>query len=315
MDKKIAVLFGQEDTFPWALVNKINEMNIKGISGEIVQIAETKMDESQKYDVIIDRISQDIPYYRSYLKNVMLTGTIVINNPFWWSADDKFLNYSLAHRMGIAIPKTVLLPSKENPPDTNERSMRNLLYPLDWHSIFEYVGFPAFLKPYSGGGWKHVYKINSTEEFFYQYDRTNDMVMTLQEGIEFDLYYRCYVIGKMDVHIMQYDPAKPYHEQYSKSPDPIPSQLEKRIKKDCITICETLGYDINTCEFAVRGGIPYAIDFGNPAPDADYHSVGEDNFNWIVNSVAKFAIELAKVKRRPVGKNNWKELLTDGIYK
>ena len=114
-----------------------------------------------RYDVIVDRISHDIPFYRAWLKNAALDGTNVINNPFWWSADDKFFNYALATKLGVAIPPTVLLPHKEHPPGTTERSMRNLHYPLDWDAIFDYVGFPAFLKPFDGGGWRDVYKVNN----------------------------------------------------------------------------------------------------------------------------------------------------------
>lgn len=110
------------------------------------------------YDVILDRISQDIPFYRSLLKLASLGGTRIINNPFWSSADDKFFNYSVASKLGIPVPKTVLLPSKDHPPETTSESMSNLIYPLQWENIFSYTGFPSFLKPFDGGGWKHVYK-------------------------------------------------------------------------------------------------------------------------------------------------------------
>src|ERR1043165_9031485 len=155
--KKIGVLFGMENTFPAALVERIKAMNVPGIDAEFVQIGDVRMAEPSGYDVIVDRISHDIPFYRSYLKNAALSGTKVINNPFWWSADDKFFNYALATKLGVAIPPTVLLPHKNHPPGTTDRSMRNLEFPVDWNGIFEYVGFPAFLKPHDGGGWKSVY--------------------------------------------------------------------------------------------------------------------------------------------------------------
>src|SRR5215469_14483801 len=150
--RKIGIVFGMENTFPGALVTKINDLNIPGITAEFLQIGGVKMNQPSGYRVIIDRISHDIPFYRAYLKNAVLNGTIVINNPFWWSADDKFFNYALADRIGVAVPRTVVLPHKEHPPDTTERSMRNLRYPLNWDEIFDYVGFPAFLKPHAGGG-------------------------------------------------------------------------------------------------------------------------------------------------------------------
>jgi glutathione synthase/RimK-type ligase-like ATP-grasp enzyme len=308
--KKIGILFGMENTFPPALVEKINGMGA-GVTAEFVQIGGVRMDQPKKYDVIIDRISQDIPFYRAYLKNAALHGTVVINNPFWWTADDKFFNYALATKLGVAIPPTVLLPHHTHPPDTTDQSMRNLMFPLNWEEIFEYVGFPAFLKPYAGGGWKHVYKVHSPEEFFHHYNETCDLCMTLQHGVEFEDYYRCYVVGQEKVHIMKYDPKAPHHERYVKgNPPPSSPQLHERIVRDAQTLCRALGYDLNTVEFAVEGGVPYAIDFMNPAPDADVNSVGRENFEWIVNSVADFTVKQALSDESPVRELRWASFLS-----
>ena len=307
--KKIGVLYGMENTFPPALVEHINARGIAGITAEAVKIGAVRMAEPSAYRVIVDRISQDIPFYRAWLKNAVLGGSIVINNPFWWSADDKFFNYSLASKIGIAIPRTVLLPHKAHPPGTTDRSMRNLIYPLNWDDIFNYVGFPAFLKPYSGGGWKNVYRVDSPEEFFRAYDDTGDLCMTLQQGIAFKEYFRCYVVGRTKVHVMQYDPRQPHAYRYLLNPVPVDPALLERVENDARTICVTLGYDLNTVEFAVEDGIPYAIDFLNPAPDADYHSVGPDNFEWIVNAVADLAIEKAQSDVNPSADLRWTAFL------
>ncbi|HMD31633.1 MAG TPA: hypothetical protein VKG84_06970 [Candidatus Acidoferrales bacterium] len=307
--KRIGVLFGMEETFPPALIERINSLKAPGVTAEMVKTGGVVMAQPSGYRVIIDRISQDIPFYRSMLKNAVLNGTIVLNNPFWWSADDKFFNYALASRIGVATPRTVLLPHKKHPPDTTDRSMRNLTYPLDWDQVFSYVGWPAFLKPHSGGGWKHVYKCHDAEEFFQAYDKTGDLCMTLQEGIEFESYFRCYVIGQENVHVMQYDPRAPHAERYVKSPAPVPPALHDRIVDDALKLCHALGYDMNTVEFAVRGGIPYAIDFLNPAPDADYHSVGAENFEWVVNAVAELAVRAAQSEANPAAELRWAPLL------
>jgi glutathione synthase/RimK-type ligase-like ATP-grasp enzyme len=291
---KIGVLYGMEISFPPALVDRINSMTVPGVSAEHLKVGAVQMAEPSGYRVIIDRISQDIPFYRSFLKNAVLSGTTVINNPFWWSADDKFFNYALAYKLGIAIPRTVLVPHKNHPPDTTSMSMRNMKYPLDWDGVFSYIGFPAFLKPHSGGGWKHVYKVHSPEEFFAAYDQTGDLCMTLQEGIEFTSYLRCYVVGQEKVHVMQYDPKRPHHERYVRGGPPLEKSLHERAERDCLTICRALGYDLNTVEFAVRDGVPYAIDFLNPAPDADINSVGPENFEWIVNAVAELVVSEAQ---------------------
>jgi glutathione synthase/RimK-type ligase-like ATP-grasp enzyme len=307
--KKIGVLFGMENTFPPALVEKINSMKVDGVTAEFVKLGGVNMAEPSGYRVIVDRISQDIRFYRAYLKNAALTGTIVINNPFWWTADDKFFNYALATKLGVAIPPTVLLPHNKHPEGTTDQSMRNLMYPLNWDEIFEYVGFPAFLKPYDGGGWKHVYKVHSRDEFFHYYNQTGDLCMTLQRGVKFKEYFRCYVVGQEKVRIMYYDPSAPFHERYVKNPVPADPKLLERVEKDSQTLCRALGYDLNTVEFAVEDGIPYAIDFMNPAPDADVNSVGKENFEWVVNAVAELAVKKALSDEDPGRELRWASLL------
>lgn len=299
--KKIGILFGQENSFPQALTNRINGKAVKGITAEFVTIDKVIQGEPTAYAVIIDRISQDVPFYRSYLKNAALTGTAVINNPFWWSADEKFFNNALATKIGVSVPKTVLLPSRELPPDTTDQSFRNLAYPLDWTGIFNYVGFPAYMKPFAGGGWKHVYKLHDADEFFQNHAHTGQLVMLLQEEIVFQEYYRCYCIGGKYVRVMPYEPRNPHHLRYAADFRPS-AKLLKTIEEQVLRLNQFLGYDFNTVEMAVRDGIPYAIDFCNPAPDAEVKSVGEENFEWVVETTATYAIERAQAQEP--GKDN-----------
>ena len=306
---KIGIIYGMENTFPVALVERINSKKIPGLTAEHVRVGGVKMAEPSGYQVIVDRISHDIEFYRAYLKNAVLTGTVVINNPFWWSADDKFFNYALASKLGVAVPNTVVLPHKSHPPGTTVQSMRNLMFPLNWDEVFEYIGFPAFLKPFSGGGWKHVFKVHSREEFYDAYDQTGTMCMTLQSAIEFDEYFRCYVVGREKVRAMKYDPKQPHHLRYVKDATPSSKELHERIVRDALLLCQALGYDFNTVEFAVQNGIPYAIDFLNPAPDADVHSVGQANFDWVVENVAQLAIDKALSREQTEPQYHWSYFL------
>jgi hypothetical protein len=292
--KKIGILFGQENTFPWALVERINEMKVDGITAEAASIDVVQQAKSTEYAVIIDRISQDVPFYRAYLKNAAIGGTAVINNPFWFSADEKFFNNALAEKIGVPVPKTVLLPSNKRPDDTDENSFRNLKFPTDWDYIYNYIGFPAYMKPFSGGGWKSVYRLENSEDLFTKHKETGQLVMMLQEEIQFKEYFRCYCLGQKYVHIMQYEPRNPHHLRYVKDGPPIEQKLLDTIHDYTIKLNQWLGYDFNTVEFAVRDGIPYAIDFCNPAPDADVNSVGQDNFDWVVEHAAKMAVERAQ---------------------
>jgi hypothetical protein len=288
--KRVGILVGREQTFPESIINSINERGNGEVVAEMVKVGGIRMDQDKKYDVIIDRISHEVPFYRAMLKRMALEGTYIINNPFWWSADDKFFNFSLASKIGVAIPKTVLLPQEKYIKDITSESLRNLEFPIDWEGICEYVGFPAFLKPHDGGGWKNVSKIWNLDELWHEYNQSGTLCMTLQEGIEYDQFVRCYCVGKEKVLIMPYDPSQPYLSgmQYVNVDDYLTPELHARVERDVITICEALGYDLNTVEFAIKDGIPYAIDFMNPAPDAELASVGEKNHKWIVDAMTDF---------------------------
>lgn len=305
--KKIGILFGKERSFPEAFVARVNQKNGKDIVAEPVHIDKVVQGEPCGYDVIIDRISQDVPFYRAFLKNAALTGTAVINNPFWWSADEKFFNNCLAVAIDVPVPKTVIVPSSTMPADTHEQSFSNLAYPMHWEHIFRYIGFPAYMKPHAGGGWKSVYKVDNPEDFFAKHGETGELIMMLQEEIVFEEYYRCYCIGGKYVRIMPYEPRNPHHLRYVADFSPSKERYEQ-MHDIVIRLCKYLGYDFNTIELAVRDGVPYAIDFCNPAPDAEVTSVGQENFEWVVETAANFAIETAE-KHKP-GQDN----LTWGEY-
>jgi hypothetical protein len=306
--RRIGLLFGMEDTFPWALIEAINSRGNGEVTAAPVEMSYLKDDGVFKYDLILDRISHEVPFYRTFLKCAMASGVRVVNNPIWWSADDKFFDNLAAKAAGVAVPKTVLLPHKEYPANTEARSFRNMQW-VNWDEVFAYLGWPIFMKPAYGGGWKDVYKIHDEREFFSAYDQTRDLTMMAQEAIEFDRYYRCYVLGRSRVRIMAYDPKQSFFDRYVKNPPPMEPEFEKRINDDAIALCEALGYDMNTVEFAVRDGVPYAIDFMNCAPDADRHSVGEENFEWMVSNMAEVLIEAVTGEKRFELTGNWPKVM------
>ena len=289
---RIGVLFGMENTFPAALVERINGLAVAGVTAEFVQIADVRMAEPCGYDVIVDRISHDIPFYRSYLKNAALCGTRVINNPFWWSADDKFFNYALAAKLGVAVPPTVLLPHKEHPTGTTDRihAQPRVSARLGRHlRLRRLPGVPEAVRRRRLA--RRLQGRQPPRSSSPPTTRRATLCMTLQRGVNFKEYFRCYVVEQEHVHIMRYDPARPL-------PPAVRPGIRRRLPKPATsgssatarTLCRALGYDLNTVEFAVEDGVPYAIDFMNPAPDADLESVGQENFDWIVNAVADLAI-------------------------
>jgi len=260
--------------------------------------------------VIIDRISHEVPMYRSFLKHAVLAGTTVVNNPFMWTADDKFFGASLIAKLGVASPKTVVLPNKQYVPGIkHDESLRNLEFPLDWHGIVESIGLPCILKDAHGGGWRDVYVCRSLDELIHHYDTSGLLTMIVQEFIEWEHFVRCMCLGQEEILPMKYDPrARTYiveHEHLSPA-------LGARIVKDATTIVKALGYDMNSIEFAVRGDVPYAIDFMNPAPDMDINSLTPDYFQWVVTHMADMAIGLARKPRKQAKELKWSTAFTAG---
>jgi hypothetical protein len=290
---KIGLMCGREYAFPPAFLDRVNQLGREhGITAEFVVLAGTRMGEPAEYRVIVDRISHEVEYYRGYLKHAVLQGTYVINNPFWWTADDKFFNYAVASKLDVAIPKTVLLPQKGYPADVDilPASLRNLQYPLDWEGILDYVGRPAILKPFSGGGWKHVYKVHDVGELIAAYDQTAPYCMTVQEFIDFGQYVRCFTFGKSDILPVRYDPRE---RRYIVDHKYLSDELGARVVRDARTINEALGYEMNTIEFAVQDGVPYAIDFLNPAPDFERDRITPHYFDIVVDKMARLVIDRA----------------------
>jgi hypothetical protein len=290
---KIGVIVGREWSWPPAFLDEVNKRE-QGVSAEYVKIGGTRMNEPNEYAVMVDRISHEVPYYRSYLKNAMLQGTHVVNNPFMWTADDKFFEASLATQLGVASPRTVVLPNKEYVPGiVHDESLRNLLYPVPWQEHIDYLGgFPVILKDAHGGGWKNVSKIYSWEELWKAYNDSGLLTMVLQQFIEWDHYVRCMCVAQDDILVMDYDPNTRVYSDHTLS-----SELYERIVRDCRTLVSALGYDMNTVEWAIREGVPYAIDFMNPAPDMDVNSLGLPRHRWCVEHMADMCIRLAKEPR------------------
>lgn len=291
---KIGLFVGREWSFPPAFLEEVNRRD-EGVVAEYIKVGGTKMNEPTDYRVIVDRISHEVPYYRSYLKNAALQGVKVVNDPFMWTSDDKFFDASLAELLGVAHPKTAVLPNHSYVPGiVPTESLRNLIYPLEWDTLVDYVGgFPVILKDAHGGGWQGVYVAHTMEELWHYYNQSGLLTMILQEYIQWDNYARVMALGQSDLHIMKYKPGRHGSGRYFEDHDFSP-ELYQRIHEDSLKLVQALGYDMNTVEFAIKDGVPYAIDFMNPAPDMDVNSLGKKNFDWMVTHMADMTIRFAK---------------------
>jgi hypothetical protein len=305
MTVKVGLLVGREWSFPPAFLEEVNRRG-SDVVAELVKLGGTRMDEAVPYAVLVDRISHEVPYYRSYLKNAVLQGVTVINNPFMWTADDKFFEASLAVKLGIAHPRTVVLPNRDYVPGiVHHESLRNLIYPLDWQGLIDHVGLPCVLKDAHGGGWRNVSVCNTLGELLAAYNQSGLLTMIMQEYVKWDKYIRCLVLGREEVLPMPYDPTQ---RRYIPDPAYLDTRLRDRIVNDSLKLCRTLGYDMNSVEWGVRDGVPYAIDFMNPAPDMDVNSLTPTYFQWAVEHMARLVIELAKRPRPQRAEIRWGQL-------
>ena len=293
--KRVGLLVGRERSFPEALIAEVARRGV-GVEVSYVKFSAPRAWEKPPYDVVIDRISHEVTCYQPFLKACALHGVYVINNPFWRIADDKFFNAGLAEKLGLAVPRTILLPSKTYGDDTNAESLARNMDLVDWDGLAKDLGFPMYMKPHWGGGWRNVSRIADMPALHAAYDASGPLTMILQEEIRWTQYVRCLVIGRRDVRPALWDPRHSHFDRYTKAPETMPAlspELEERVVADALAITKGLGYDMNTVEFAIRDGVPYAIDYMNSAPDFDVASLGEDHFGWVTRKVARLVVDLA----------------------
>src|SRR5947208_5383952 len=311
----VGLLVGREDTFPGPFLEMVNQKGkADGITGELAVLGGTPELAEPYHAVLVDRISHEVPYYRAHLKSAVLMGSVVVNDPFWWEADEKFFECTLARKLGVAVPKTVVLPNKEYIPDIDRQaSLRNLRFPLDWEAIVAYTGLPAVLKPNTGGGWKDVSVVRSIEDLWGAYDSSGQKTMILQEFIDWQDYVRCICIGRRHILPIRYDPRRPFFERY-RVDEPLSPELHEASVAGARTLVDALGYDMDTVEFDVRDGVLYAIDFLNPAPDFDNFSIKEANFGWVLDRMSDLVISYALGESEPPwrGEQRWWRFVGDG---
>jgi hypothetical protein len=269
-----------------------------------VQVGGTSLLEPCPYNVIMDRISHEVPYYQVYLKQASMQGCYVVNNPFWMNVDDKFFGYALALKLGIPCPKTIVLPNSKNIDDINAHSLRNL-WPIDWEARVAEVGLPCIMKPAFGGGWKSVTKCETMQDVLDAYEASGLLTMMLQEFIEWDDYIRCLTIGWKHTRPIRYIPRPMGMGEYVQDLSVLEPSAAKRAAEYSILFNEVIGYDMNALEYAVKDDVVYAIDITNYVCDMDFRSLKEAHFGWAVEHMGDHLMDLAKKKAHNLPTAHW----------
>lgn len=287
--KKIGLIIGDERDWPEAVINEINQR--PGYEASLVKLAATFMDTPVSYDLIIDRISPEIPYYRSYLKYAATYGTHVINNPFTCSADNRFLGTAIVNRLGLTSPRTVSLPNKDVAMDAKPSSFRNLDYPMKWDEIINYVGVPAIFKDIHSGGRRPVHRVANVDELLQRYDESSTRTTILQQLIESDIHIHCFVFGQKNVLALRYSLKDGRY-----LPDSFDQNDEtgQKLTESALKITQAYQYDINMVEFVIQGDTIYVINGTNPTPEINLHLMTKEQFDWCVLQSVETVIERVK---------------------
>ncbi len=276
--KKIGLIIGDERDWPTAFMAVANEAD--GLVAELVKLSATFMDDPVDYDIIIDRISHEIPYYRAFLKYAVIQGVYVINNPFTMSSDSKFFGTALIERLGLTSPRTVVLPNKDIQMDAGANCFRNLKYPMNWDTIIKYVGVPAIFKDIYSGGRRRVYRVNNVDELLQRYDESGIRTKILQQVIESDIHIHCFVIGQEETLALRYSVR---NGRYLPEIIPDHDPIGQKIRQGAVAISKAYQYDVNMVEFVVKGDNIFVINSTNPAPIIDKEIMTPEQFSWCIS--------------------------------
>ena len=289
----VGLLCGREYSFPPAFIAaRERARRAARHHAEMVKLGGTKMDEPARYSVIVDRISHEVEYYRGAMKHAVLRAPTSSTTRSGGRPTTSIFNYSVMAKLGVAIPRTCCCRRRAIRRTSISRPSRCTTWSIrsTGTALLDYVGRPAILKPYSGGGWKHVYKVNDKQELLEAYDGTAPYCMTLQQFINFDKYVRCFTFGKTDITPVAYDPRE---RRYLVEHEYLSAELGARVVRDAQLINLALGYEMNTIEFAVEDGVPYAIDYLNPAPDFERDRITPFYFSHVVEKMAQLVVDRA----------------------
>lgn len=259
-----------------------------------------------RYDVVIDRLTHWYSPSREWIKKaIVLNDLYVFNNPWSLQANEKHTTYCAMMRLGMPIPETWMLPPKAyNKSADLEPTLTRYARLFDLGPIGRQLGYPLFMKPYDGGGWKGVTKIDDEAALRTAYDASGTDVMHLQAGvIPYDRFVRCIGLGPQ-TRVINYDPSAPLHNRYTTDRDFISSDDQRMLEDITLTINSFFGWDFNSCEALLKNHQWYPIDFANACPDSQVTSL-HYHFPWLVKANLRWSIFCAATKRRMQRTLDW----------
>ncbi len=252
-----------------------------------------------KYDVVVDRLTHWLHTSREWIKkSIVMNDLYVFNNPWSVQANEKHTSYCAMMALGMPIPETWMIPPKSYEPSPDVRpTLQRYARLFDLGRVGDKVGWPAFLKPYDGGGWRAVTRVTNERSAWKAYEESGKAVMHLQAAVkDYDRFVRCIGFGPQ-AHCVLYNPDAALHDRYTMEKDFISAAEWDHLRKITMTINAFFGWEFNSCESLRAGGVWHPIDFANPCPDSQVTSL-HYHFPWLVKSYLRWTIFCAATKRK-----------------
>jgi hypothetical protein len=258
------------------------------------------------YDVVVDRLTHWYHPSREWIKKaVVLNDLYVYNNPWSIQANEKHTTYCAMMRLGLPIPDTWMVPPKAYKTTADlEPTLRRYAQLFDLGAIGTKLGYPLFMKPYDGGGWKGVTKIDNAGDLHRAYDESGTEIMNLQAAIlPHDWFVRTVGLGPQ-IRRVNYDPSAPLHDRYRLDIDFLPEEDQSVLEDMALTINAFFGWDFNSCEALRRDGVWHPIDFANACPDSQITSL-HYHFPWLIKANLRWSIFCAATDRKMRRNMDW----------
>lgn len=275
-------------------------------ASERVHIEPFDLQQPCDYDVVIDRLTHWYQPSREWIKkSILLDDLYVFNNPWSLQSMEKQTSYCAMMRLGLPIPKTWLIPPKSYAESADlQPTLARYAKLFDLGAIGDEIGYPLFMKPYDGGAWVGVTGVDDREALLAAYDTSGERVMHLQKGVvPHDAFVRCIGLGPQ-FHCVNYDPAAPLHDRYQMDVDFLPSKDEQHLHELTMVVNAFFGWDFNSCESLLGGGVWHPIDFANACPDSQVTSL-HFHFPWLIKANLRWSIFCASTGRKVKTNLDW----------
>ncbi len=259
-----------------------------------------------KYDLVIDRLTHWYSTSREWIKKaILLNDLYVYNNPWSLQSNEKHTSYCAMMKLGLAIPDTWMLPPKSyDVTEDLEATLQKYAKMFSLDEVGEKIGYPFFIKPYHGGGWKGVTKVDNARDLHKAYDESGTEVMNLQAAVlPYERFVRCVGLGPQ-FRKVNYDPTAPLHDRYGMEIDFLSPDDAATLEDISLTINTFFGWDFNSCESLLKDGVWHPIDFANACPDSQVTAL-HYHFPWLIKANLRWSIFCAATGRKMRKNMDW----------